>query len=327
MNQGGADASFARFSTDPLPEHARLEASREFFGRPLIGLGVETWGDQPFRLATKLCPLPEIAVGTVDVRGGRIERTRESIAADGKDDFALAIVTRGRSLAAQRGRQREVLPGEAVLTTDADLATVSFPSDMQFLILRPSRRALTALVPNLDDLVLRPIRGDREPLQLLAGYSAMVQGGSALATPAMRHLVAAHLLDLVALVLGASRDAAALAEGRGLGAARLNAIKADVIENLTHRDLSIGAVAARHGITPRYVGKLFEGEGISFSEFVMKQRLERGRRLLTDPRGPTQSISAVAFDAGFNDLSYFNRCFRRQYGASPGEIRDAARQS
>jgi AraC-like DNA-binding protein len=46
--------------------------------------------------------------------------------------------------------------------------------------------------------------------------------------------------------------------------------------------------------------------------------------LLSDPRCAGRKISAVAFDAGFSDLSYFNRTFRRRYGASPSELRAAA---
>jgi len=35
----------------------------------------------------------------------------------------------------------------------------------------------------------------------------------------------------------------------------------------------------------------------------------------------------VAFDAGFGDLSYFNRVFRRRFGATPSDVRAAARRS
>jgi AraC-like DNA-binding protein len=45
-----------------------------------------------------------------------------------------------------------------------------------------------------------------------------------------------------------------------------------------------------------------------------------GRPSLTGP------ISDIAFACGFGDLSYFNRVFRRQYGATPSRVRAAARQ-
>jgi AraC-like DNA-binding protein len=43
--------------------------------------------------------------------------------------------------------------------------------------------------------------------------------------------------------------------------------------------------------------------------------------MLCDPRLAARSISSVAFEVGFGDLSYFNRAFRRRYGATPSEVR------
>jgi AraC-like DNA-binding protein len=47
-------------------------------------------------------------------------------------------------------------------------------------------------------------------------------------------------------------------------------------------------------------------------------RLRKAADLLTCPEG---RISDIAFDCGFNDLSYFNRCFRRRFGLTPSAAR------
>ena len=77
-------------------------------------------------------------------------------------------------------------------------------------------------------------------------------------------------------------------------------------------------------MTVRYLHKLFESEGITYSEFVLGQRLARAHCLLTNPLHSRRAISTIAFELGFNDLSYFNRTFRRRYNATPSEIRDGA---
>jgi AraC-like DNA-binding protein len=128
-----------------------------------------------------------------------------------------------------------------------------------------------------------------------------------------------------ALAIGATRDAAAIAEGRGMRAARLRAIKADIAERLAQDDLTVAAVASRQRISGSYIRKLFESEGTSFSECVLSERLIRAHRMLTDPRFAGRSITSVAFDAGFGDVSYFNRSFRRRFGATPSEIRAEAK--
>ena len=48
-------------------------------------------------------------------------------------------------------------------------------------------------------------------------------------------------------------------------------------------------------------------------------RLRKAAELLA--RSETRRISDVAFDCGFNDLSYFNRCFRRRFGLTPTAAR------
>jgi len=49
--------------------------------------------------------------------------------------------------------------------------------------------------------------------------------------------------------------------------------------------------------------------------------------MLCDPRFVGWTIGAIAFEAGFGDLSYFNRSFRRRYGISPSEVRAEALRS
>jgi AraC-like DNA-binding protein len=158
-------------------------------------------------------------------------------------------------------------------------------------------------------------------LNLLRGYADALFDDPAVAAPRVRQLVVAQLCDLVAVTIGATRDAAAVAEGRGIRAARLRAIKTDIEAHLARGNLSPAAVARRQKISDSYIRKLFEDEQTSFSEFVLRRRLVRVHRLLMDPRRASQSIASLAFEVGFGDLSYFNRAFKRFYGATPSEIR------
>ena len=43
--------------------------------------------------------------------------------------------------------------------------------------------------------------------------------------------------------------------------------------------------------------------------------------MLTSPQGDSMKISDIAYACGFNEVSYFNRCFRRRFGASPTQFR------
>jgi AraC-like DNA-binding protein len=146
-----------------------------------------------------------------------------------------------------------------------------------------------------------------------------------LATPETARLAATHVHDLIALTLGATGDAAALAEDRSIPAARLRAIKSDIVANLEDEGLTIEAIAARQRVTPRYVHRLFEREGVTYTQFVLRQRLERAYRMLRDPRFAAWSITSIAYEVGFGDLSYFNRAFRRLYRRTPSDVRNSDR--
>ena len=185
---------------------------------------------------------------------------------------------------------------------------------------------LAPLVADIDDALWRLIPRGTGALKLLVNYVGMLEDDEALATPELRRLVVAQIHDLAALAIGATRDTAAIAEGSGVRAARLRAVKSDIVANLGDCALTITAVAQRQRMTARYVHKLFESEGITYSEFVLDQRLSRVHRTLSDPRFAGRPISSIAFEAGFGDLSYFNHAFRRRYGATPSEVRRHARR-
>ncbi len=199
-------------------------------------------------------------------------------------------------------------------------------SDGSFITLGLARSTIAALVPNLSSAFGRPIPGENRALRLLTRYLDIVQAGDELENREIAHSVSTHIFDLAALALGARGDSADIAIQRGAKAARLAAIRSDILGRLGHGDLSADRIAASHGISSRYLRKLFEEEGSSFSSFVLAERLIRARRMLVDLYYAHLNIAQIAHENGFSDISYFNRAFRRQFGATPSDFREAARR-
>jgi AraC-like DNA-binding protein len=161
-------------------------------------------------------------------------------------------------------------------------------------------------------------------LSLLVAYTSAILREDLLPTPELRRLAVTHVHDLVAATVNSTLGRQPIPDRGAIAAARLRAIMADIAAHISDCELSVAAVAQRQRVTPRYIHKLFEREGLIFSQFVLSQRIARAHRILTDPRCARRSISSVAFETGFGDLSYFNRVFRRRYGATPSEVRRAA---
>jgi AraC-like DNA-binding protein len=107
--------------------------------------------------------------------------------------------------------------------------------------------------------------------------------------------------------------------------------KADVLREIEQRsgdpDLNAAAVAARFGITPRYVHMLLAETGRTFSHHLLEKRLQKAAALLGDPRCHHRKIGDIALEAGFSDFSHFSRAFRRIYGKTPSAARAAASQT
>lgn len=321
MASDAPDSSAFRFSTDALVPGERLPLWREVLGRSIVKLEMEPLGDEPYRFNAVFRALPGLALASIESSAVRVTRTPALIAGDGSDDLVLSVPVKGTTRVSQFSRDTIVADGDAALMLNAEPGIVEVASGARFLSLRMPLAALAPTIAKFDPAHLGVIRGDSEAMRLLAAYVDMVQRDFPLATPALRRLVTSHVYDLVALAVGATREAAEIAAGRGVRAARLNAVKADIADHLADGDLSVTAVAGRHGVSPRYVQRLFEGEGQTFSEYVLGARLARAHRMLGDPRFAARSVTSIALDVGFGDLSYFARTFRRRYGATPSDVR------
>jgi AraC-like DNA-binding protein len=106
---------------------------------------------------------------------------------------------------------------------------------------------------------------------------------------------------------------------------RISAVKAYIIANIDDPALCLTDIAAQQGISSSYVRKLFASGGEKFTTYVLELRLVKVSRMLVDPDARIHSISAVALKCGFNDVSYFNRVFRKRYGYTPSDLRSGRR--
>jgi len=319
MAAPNGDEGIYRFSTDDFPAHERLEACQEIFGRTVAGVDTTPLSDAPFRVDLTVRALPGLTIIAEQHSPLRMTRTR-ALLADGDDGVVLSVNATS-SVSQQFGRETALEPGDGVFFSNADIGTHNVPAASRKLGVRLSRSRLLPHLRNAENSLMRRIPRDTAALGLLRRYLALL-GQEALSTLELQHAAVSHIYDLAAVALGPTRDAAEGVAGRGVAAARLTAIKADILKNLGRFDLSLTVVAKRHGITPRYISTLFEREGTSFSHYVREHRLARAFRLLTSADHSHALVSAIAYEAGFGDVSNFNRAFRSRYGASPSEVRN-----
>lgn len=306
------------FSTDDFPLAKRLEACRDIYGRTIIKHDIEPIDDRPFRFAGDFYAAPNLGLASYSMTACRAPRRPQHI--DG-DDLVLSIMLSGSRIVQQRGREAEMHAGEAALTTSSDTGVVTLTSDCRLVSLRFSQAALRPRLASFDDALVRTLPRQTPGLNLLSGYIDTVIGTGALTEPRLYGIVVEHLYDLASLALGAISDHRYAELDGGPRAARRLAILREIDRRSGDPGLSSAAIAAGLGITPRYVHLLLEETGKSFTHHVLERRLQKAAALLRDPRQHASRIADIAAEAGFTDLSYFNRSFRRHFDMTPSDLR------
>jgi AraC-like DNA-binding protein len=306
-----------QFSTEAYSPRERVAAWREIYGHAITRLEFEPVAEAPFNIAASLRAFPGLSIASMATQGLRFSKPRSLI---DSDDLILVLMEGGGYRGTQLGREVTLGPGDAVVRRNGEVTQGEIFG--RPFIIRVPMKPIAERAGDVSAAIQKRIPADTDALRLLRGYVKAVEhdAGSA----AAQHLAATHVHDLIALLLGASREAGRIASERGGRAARLNAIKADIGALLDREDFAIGMMASRHRITVRCLQKLFEHDGTSFSEYVLGERLARAHRLLSDPQRSHEKIASVAFECGFGDVSYFYKAFRRRFGMLPTDVRGAA---
>ena len=324
MRSDGLDFAPRRFSTTKLAERDRIPFWCDVFGRQVVRANIESRSDDPFEAEAAIRALPGLRRASFVSKAAHLERPLNMVA-DGDDAVVLLVSERGTLTASQRGRDVSLRTGHATLLLHAEPSAVTH-AQIRFQGLIVPRAPVAALVTAVEDAAMRPVARSNAALRLLMSYLKTISGDIAVQPPDLRALAVNHVHDLVAMIIGANRDGAVITQDRGVAAARLATIKADIIERIGLGDASIEAVAMRQGVTPRSIQRLFEREGSTFSSFKLEHQLACARRMLRNRQYAGWTIGDIAFAAGFGDLSYFHRVFRRRFGATPADMRTDRRE-
>lgn len=313
------------FSASHLPAHlddrARYAMWRDIYSE-IAELDISRSADLPFVAEFAAVPIGALTLATMDGTIKGVTRTTRHIARDGTADYCLLINTGTAPMSGTfRSRPVSIAPGAAALQTFGEPLSLSGGVHNSWASLVLPRAALTSAFAGIDDLVSREIGRDNEALGLLVRYCQMIAAGPALLSEAMTRHATETVIDLVGLATSANGDDAERAGLRGLRAARLRAVLAAIRRGFTEPAISAERVARELNLSVRYVHDLLQETGTDFSGQVLELRLQRVRAMLADPRCGEMRIAAIALAAGFSDISYFNRSFRRRFGCAPSAAR------
>ena len=97
--------------------------------------------------------------------------------------------------------------------------------------------------------------------------------------------------------------------------------------NLFDPRLSNERIADAHGISLRYLYKLFANDELSLRERIRSERLNAAHKLLMREAHRKVSIETIALHVGFSSASHFSKAFKSEFGFAPGKLRGGNQNS
>jgi AraC-like DNA-binding protein len=132
--------------------------------------------------------------------------------------------------------------------------------------------------------------------------------------------LATEIVSFVALTIG-SEDRGAATDVRNARYHLRRRIVEFIESHLSDQSLSPKKIAASSRISLSYLYSLFNDNETTVSQFVQAKRLQRAYEILVaDPRGH-RTVSEVAYEVGFKNVSHFSRCFSRHFKVAPRDAR------
>ena len=317
------------FSSDQLPteldDQERFSLWRDLYTDLYGNADMTRLPDRPFSGHSKAALLGDAAVMEFTGTLQNYARTAAHVAADNRDLVMIGINrTAGRIQLSQRGRE-VLLPRRSVsLFMSSEPSRAQHETESSFVGFAIPRARLAELVPNIDDFASSVFAPEMRSVRHLVSFTEWLLASEAHDDPALARHAETSLIDLLALVINAGGDVAEQATKRGLRSARVQEIIHEIGLKFADPAFSAATIGSQMDLSARYVQELLQETGASFTERVMELRLQKARAMLADPRFDRFKIGEIAFTCGFNEASYFNRCFRRRFGASPTQLRGRA---
>jgi AraC-like DNA-binding protein len=304
-----------------LPPAEQFDGWRDAVSSAFVPLEATCRADEAFGGELVLQHVGAVQVSQVSGGAVDVQRSPAMIRRADPGFLKLGMQLRGYCLVTQDGREAPLVPGDFALYDTCRPYRLSFDSSFQMLVVMFPRELLNVRQQDLTRLTARRVSGRSGIGGLVSPFLVNLAGKLQAEEVTPTFELSSAVLDMLTAALSAEleRDLALSPETHRH--ALLLRIKAFIDERLDDPDLCTAVVAAAHHISHRYLQKLFEGEGVTVTEWIRHRRLMNCSRELVDPRFESAPISTIAARWGLVDASHFSKMFRNAYGMSPREFR------
>jgi AraC-like DNA-binding protein len=301
-----------------MPERQRFEYFHSVVNSVFCPMHVQPLGAsfQSFRAIVGTTELGSVRLARVVTSPCVVRRLSGDIARASETRYLVKFQLKGESVWSQRNRTVHLRPGDFVIASMAEPYSLVMREDYEMPVLSISGETMRELTSDPGRFL--GVRMSREDADcgLLSSFIEQVVARMGRLKEPMISRVEANILDLLGGVLSArDRDA-------GLSPAQqLSQIKAYIEKHLHDRRLDPVMIASAFGMSTRHLHSLFETEPLSVGRYVRSLRVHACRKMLSERgRRNDRSLTDVALECGFYDLSHMTRCFREHFGTTPRDF-------
>jgi AraC-like DNA-binding protein len=231
----------------------------------------------------------------------------------------IALLLDGRSVFLGSGERVSVGRGDMLYGPCGRDSTLELCADFRLLYVRVPTNLLHAGLVDPRRLTCGILPANSSLTRVLAAMLRAV--GDELEYLDIEHIHPIEVALSEFLIASLASHHAALTFGDRKRSEHFLRICQSIDQQLGDADLSLNTITEQQRVSSRYVQKLFEEAGTSFSGYLRDRRLERCRQELTSPAHHALSVSEICFRWGFNDAAHFSRSFRAKFDMTPRECR------
>lgn len=277
-----------------------------------------TQAHDSFQGKIEYATISDVRIAKLTASPHRITRTPNFVKGASNDFLKVALQIKGASSFEQGSRMVVLSPREWIIYDTKQPYRVSVPDGTETLLALVPRESVTTQRIPLNQLLMRKFSGKAGMGKLAIQFLAAAFDEIPVIDPGAEWEIAGAISNLIRLTLLSESE---IQTEVSLPQVWRERIKSYVVSRLRDPDLSIDQIALALNCTKRYIHKVFQYEGKSVSELILRMRLARCREDLRNPARSRESITDIAYSWGFNNPAHFSKAFKEEFNISPSCFR------
>jgi AraC family transcriptional regulator, positive regulator of tynA and feaB len=279
-----------------------------------FSIDVDPIDQQSYRAIAEVASLGPLTVAKVESNAAVVTRKTED-PNDVCKRYSIIVAVDGDIMLSHHLGMSELKTGDFILMDNTLPRTMFIYQQVSLLIISIPEQVLQRFIP-------RPEEVEAQKMTTLgmqtAFYEPVLILWEAVKKSRLREF-APTLSDKLLSAVSEVYSAHGTSQG-GRASKRVTQVKKIIEEQLGNPELTVESLATSLGVSSRYLRDLFSHME-KVSHYILRRRLEECANQLANALQQSTSITAIAFQYGFNSTAHFSRTFRKQYGLTPREYR------